>query len=164
MKQRPLVITIFALLGFLQMAIYAALAVLALVNHEALAAVLHGLSPGGSGPEKIHLAMGKLLPLYYVAMMLPVVPWSIGFWKLWNWTRWVTIVMIAFSFVVLLATANVSALLEGGAGAMALFVLRLGLCVGFGWYFMSRKVRDAFTGGSHAHRSGARRTATVIPA
>ena len=149
MRQRPLGITIFALLGFLQVAIYATLATLALVNHEALAAVLHALSPGGSGPEKAHLAMGKLLPVYYGAMMLLVVPWSIGFWKLWNWTRWVTIAMIAFSFVVLLATAHVGALRDGGAGAMALFLLRLGLCVGFGWYLLSAGVRAAFTGVAH---------------
>jgi hypothetical protein len=144
MKQRPLGITIFALLGFLQVAVYATLATLALVNHEALVVVLHGLSPGGSGPEKVHLAMGKLLPLYYATMMLLVVPWAIGFWRLWNWTRWVTVAMIAISSVVLLATADVAALRDGG-GAIGLFLLRLALCLGFGWYLMSPKVRTAFT-------------------
>src|SRR5580658_5358078 len=110
MKLRPLGITIFALLGFLQVAVYATMATLALANHDALVAVLHALSPGGSGPEKAHLAMGQLLPVYYLAMMLLVVPWAMGFWKLWNWTRWVTIAIIAFSFVALLATANLDAL------------------------------------------------------
>jgi hypothetical protein len=146
MKKRPIGITIFALLGFLQVAVYATLTTLALVNHEALVAVLHALSPGGSGPEKVHLAMGKMLPLYYASMMLLAVPWAIGFWRLWNWTRWVSVIMIAVSFVVLLATADVAALRDGGVGAMGLFVLRLGLCLGFGWYLMSRKVRAAFTG------------------
>jgi hypothetical protein len=144
MRRRPLGITIFALLGFLQVAIYATLAALAVVNREALAALLHSLSPGGSGPEKIHLAMGKLLPVYYATMMLLCLPWAIGFWRLWNWTRRVSVALIALSFIVLLATANPAALRDGGAGAIALYILRLGLCLGFGWYLMSGKVSAAF--------------------
>ncbi len=151
MRKRPLGITLFAVLGFMQVAVYATLAVLALVNHAALAAVLHSLSPGGSGPEKMHLAMGKLLPVYYATMMLVALPWSIGFWRLWNWTRWVSVAMIAVSFVVLLATADIAHLRSDGVGAIGLYMLRLGLCLGFGWYLLSGKVSAAFRRVSPAH-------------
>ena len=43
-------------------------AALAILNRDALRSVLRALSPSGMGPEAAHMAMGRLLSLYYVLM------------------------------------------------------------------------------------------------
>jgi hypothetical protein len=137
-------ITVLSVLGFISVAQYAVLAVLALVNPPAVAALLHALSPGGSGPE-VQLRLGAFLPVYYLVSMGLTSFVAYGFWKLRNWTRVVILVLIAVSLVAGLATAP-SVMHSGSAGALLLWLVRIGLCLGFGWYLMSGRVRTAFRG------------------
>ena len=149
MRSRPLGVTIMALLSFLNVAVYAVLAALAFFHPLTLDAVLRALSPGGSGPEKIHHAMGAFLPFYYLLGMLGTGVMAMGFWKLKNWARLVVLGMIGLSLVGLF-TMELKGVLSS-AGALALFLVRLGLCVGIGWYLMSAKVRAAFGRGSASY-------------
>lgn len=142
MKTRPLGITIMAVLGLLNLPMYAVLAALAFFNQPALDAVLRTLSPGGSGPEQIHHAMGGFLPYYYLISLVGSGLVTIGFWRLWNWARVVVLGMIGISLIAL-AVEGVKDVLSS-PGALALLLLRIGLCLGFGWYLMSAKVRAAF--------------------
>ena len=132
-----------AILLFLNVATYAALAALSLLNPRALDDILRALTQGGSGPAGIHSGMGKFLPVYYLASMVLVGFVAMGFWKLWNWARFLVLAMIGLSLIFLLVTAP-SVASSASATAIALFLLRLGLCVLIGWYLLRRKVRDAF--------------------
>jgi hypothetical protein len=132
-----------AILSFIAVAQYAALAVLSVVNERAVVAYLHVLSPSGSGPERVHLALGSFQPLYYSAMLVLTAILGFGFWKLWNWTR---VVILAMTLISLGATLFMlpEAARDGSGGAWALWALRLVLCVLWTWYLMRRPVREAF--------------------
>ena len=143
MKPRPLGITIMAVLLFVNVATYAVLAALSLLNTQALTAILRVLSPGGSGPAGVHLGMGKFLPVYYVFSMVLVGWVAMGFWKLWNWSRILVLAMIGLSLVFLLGT-EIAVASSGSAAAITLFLVRLGLCLLVGWYLLSRNIRNAF--------------------
>jgi hypothetical protein len=148
MKPRPLGITILSVLLFLNSAFFAVLAALSVVNHSALAALLWAISPGGAGPAVVHLSMGRPFELvYYCAMTLFTGLLAWGFWKLWNWTRVVTLVLIAVS---LLGTAFEPFMMaRGGSGAagvapmVRIFISTL-ISLLIGWYLLSAKVRAAF--------------------
>lgn len=143
MRNRPLGITIASLLTFVATAQYVVLFALMFINSAAVFAYLHALSPGGSGPEKIHLAMGRFEAPYYAAMALLTGVIGYGFWKLWNWTRVVILVMTGISLAGVLLTIP-SLAHSGSAGAWALWAVRIVLCVLWGWYLMRRRVREAF--------------------
>src|ERR1700680_1879488 len=123
MRSRPVGITVLAVLTFLNVAAYAALAVLSLVNREALAAVLQGLSPGGAGPAAAHLSMGRFVTVYYAAMALITGALAWGFWKLWNWTRIVALTLICASLIGA-AAETVSLVRSGNGAASAVFLAR----------------------------------------
>ncbi len=143
MRKRPLGITIASILSFIATAQYVVLFALTLINSAAVFAYLHALSPGGSGPEKIHLAMGRFEAPYYAAMALLTGLLGYGFWKLWNWTRLVVLVMVGISLAGALLT--VPQLAHGGsASAWALWAVRIVLCVLWGWYLTRSSVREAF--------------------
>jgi len=149
MARRPVLITIFAALSFVATAQYVVLAVLWLVYRPALVAFLHALSPGGSGPEKVHLAMGRFEPVYYVVMAVVTALLGRGLWKLQNWTRIFMLVMVGISLIALVATSKL-ALGSGSASAIALWLLRAGLCLTFITYLASGKVRGAFRNSKRA--------------
>jgi len=143
MRTRPIGVTILAVLFAVNVATYAALAVLALFSRETLAAVLHALSPSGAGPEAMHTAMGQLRPLYYTAMAVLTGAMAVGFWRLRNWARIVMLAMIVFSLLLMLAEIR-PLLAAPTAGAIGLTLVRIGLSVFGVWYLLRRSVRDAF--------------------
>ena len=143
MRARPMGITTFAVLLSVNVAFYVLLVALAVFNRSALNAMLHALSPSGAGPEAVHAAMGRLLPLYYAAMAVLTTALAMGFWKLWNWTRIVVLAMTAFSLV--FVVGEVPLLVTAPApGAIVLTLVRVALCVLVGWYLLSRPVCNAF--------------------
>jgi hypothetical protein len=157
MRSRPLGITILAVLSFLNMALYAPLAGLSIVNRDALAAVLRAMSPGGAGPAAVQLTMGKFLPVYYVAFLLLIGALGLGFWKLWNWTRLVALMLIAVSLCG--AAAQVFDMIQSGtAPAGAAFWLRIAssvlISVLIGWYLLTAKVREAFSHSANKFEPG----------
>jgi len=148
MKPRPLGITILSVLLFLNSAFYVVLAALSVVNHNALAALLWAISPGGAGPAVAHLSMGRTFePVYYCAMISFTGLLAWGFWKLWNWTRVVSLVLIAVN---LLGTAVAPFIMaRGGSGAagvapMVRIIISTLISLLIGWYLLSAKVRAAF--------------------
>jgi len=143
MSRRPLGITIGAMLFAANAAYYLGFAALAIFNRDALRSVLRALSPSGMGPEAAHMAIGRLLPLYYVLLAGLTVTLAIGFWKLWNWSRIVVLALLGLSLLSLIA--EVRPLVAGPTtSAIALTGLRLGLIALVGWYLLSASVRDAF--------------------
>jgi hypothetical protein len=143
MSRRPLGITIGAILFAANAAYCVGFAALAISNRDAPRSVLRALSPSGMGPEAAHMAMGRLLPLYYVLMAGLTVTLAIGFWKLWNWSRIVGLALLGFSLVSLVS--EVRPLIAGPSlSAIALPVLRLGLIALVGWYLLRASIRDAF--------------------
>ncbi|MGC1448747.1 MAG: hypothetical protein WA830_01795 [Candidatus Sulfotelmatobacter sp.] len=143
MSRRPLGITIGAILFAANAAYCVGFAALAILNHNALRSVLRALSPSGMGPEAAHLAMGRLLPLYYVLMAGLTVALAIGFWKLWNWSRIVVLVLLGLSLLSLIAEVR-PLIAQPTTSAVGLTVLRLGLIALVGWYFLRAPIRDAF--------------------
>lgn len=139
---RPLGITVLAVLSFIGCSFYLVLTWLSLFHQPLLASLLRGLSPGGSGPE-VQLTMGALLPVYYLVSLVLSIFLSLGLWKLWNWTRIVLLLMIAISFIAGIVTAP-GVFHAATAGAVGLWVLRISLCIFVGWYLLSRNVRAAF--------------------
>ena len=143
MKARPKGITILAVLLALNVALFVALAALAIFSRTSLMAFLHALSPSGAGPEAIHTAMGGLLPLYYGVMAGVTATWALGFWRLWNWARIVMLGIIVLSLVLMLTEVR-PLLNEPTAGAIILTLVRVALSVLWVWYLLCRPVRDAF--------------------
>ena len=143
MKARPKGITILAVLLALNVALFVALAALAIFSRTSLMAFLHALSPSGAGPEAIHTAMGGLLPLYYGVMAGVTAALALGFWRLWNWARIVMLGIIVLSLV-LMVTEVRPLLNEPTAGAIILTLVRVALSVLWVWYLLCRPVRDAF--------------------
>src|SRR5258706_5886476 len=143
MQTRPLGITIMSGLSFVGVASSLVLAMLALFAPAALDAVLRSLSPSGAGPEKIHEAMGAFLPVYYLVTATLGAALGVGFWKLWNWTRIVTLVLIGISLAAL--PFQIALVLQApSASAVALTAFRLSLCALWGWYLLRPSVRAAF--------------------
>ena len=143
MRTRPIGITIITVLFSVSGALYLALAALAIFNRDALRAILHALSPSGAGPEAIHTAMGRMLPLYYILMAAVTTAMAVGFWRLRNWARMVMLGTIALSLV--LMVTQVRPLLSAPTvGAISLTLLRVALSVVWLWYLLRRPVRDAF--------------------
>ncbi len=143
MSRRPLGITIGAILFAANAAYYVGFAALAIFNRDALRSVFRALSPSGMGPEAAQMAMGRLLPLYYVLMSGLTVTLAIGFWKLWNWSRIVVLALLGLSLLSLIG--EVRPLIAGPTtSAIALTVLRLGLIALVGWYLLRASVRSAF--------------------
>src|SRR5271169_788360 len=143
MSRRPLGITIGAILFAANAAYYVGFAALAISNRDALRSVLRALSPSGIGPEAAQMAMGRLLPLYYVLMSGLTVTLAIGFWKLWNWSRIVVLALLCLSLLSLIG--EVRPLIAGPTtSAILATVSRLGLIALVGWYLLRASVRDAF--------------------
>ncbi len=143
MRTRPIGITIITVLFSVNGALYLALTALAIFNRDPLRAILHVLSPSGAGPEVMHTAMGRMLPLYYILMAAVTTAMAVGFWRLRNWARMVMLGMIVLSLV--LMVTEVRPLLSAPtAGAISLTLLRVALSVVWLWYLLRRPVRDAF--------------------
>lgn len=157
MTARPRGITVFSVLLFVNMTAYAVLAVLSIVNRDALVAVLRALSPGGAGPASVHLSMGRLLPVYYAAFVLITGALAMGFWRLWNWTRIIVLALIAVSLIGGVVE-TVNAVRSGSAGAVFLVRVTASVLISvlIAWYLLSTKVRTAF-------RSSATRFESELP-
>jgi len=145
MSSRPVGITILSVLLFLNVAFYAVLAVLSIVNHDALAALLRAMSPAGAGPAAVHLAMGRFELPYYGAMILFTGALAVGFWKLWDWTRIAILVLIGINLLGV-AVAPFIVVRNGTAGLAPLVRIASSVLISLlvGWYLMSGKVRAAF--------------------
>ena len=143
MKARPIGITILAVLLGLNVALFVVLAALAIFSRTSLMTFLHALSPSGAGPEAIHTAMGRLLPLYYGIMAGVTAALALGFWRLRNWARIVMLGIIVLSLV-LMATEVRSLLTVRTVGSISLTLVRVALSVLWLWYLLCRPVRDAF--------------------
>ncbi len=141
--QRPLGITLIAVLCFVGAAFDAVLAALAVLRPAALAAILAALSPSGAGPQQMHAAMGAFLPVYYLVGIAFSAALGVGLWRLRNWARWIVIVLVAVS---LAAVVGQIAQLLGAAtvGAVVLTAFRVALCVFWLWYLFRARVRAAF--------------------
>ena len=145
MSSRPVGITIISVLLLLNVAFYVVLAVLSIVNHDALASLLWAISPGGAGPAAVHLSMGRFELVYYCAMILLTSALAMGFWKLWNWTRIVILVLIGINLIGVAAAPLVMA--RGGmasAAPLVRIVVSVLISLLVGWYLLSAKVRAAF--------------------
>jgi hypothetical protein len=143
MKTRPVGITVLSISSWVGVAWMALLTGLSVWRPETHAALLRSLSPGGSGPADVHLGMGRLLPLYYLAMTAASAALALALWRLRNWARLVVLATVGLSLVGLIASTT--RLGRGAsAGAWALFLVRIGLCFWVGSYLMSRRVRAAF--------------------
>jgi hypothetical protein len=147
MKTRPLGVTILAVLAFLNMAVYIVFAVLSIVSMDRLAAILQALSPGGAGPAAMQMSMQRFLPVYYVVFMLITGALGLGFWKLWNWARIVSLLLIGVSLIAAV-WETFSDVHGGNVAGGAVYWVRIGvsvlISVLIGWYLMSAKVRAAF--------------------
>ena len=157
MSSRPAGINVLAVLLFLNLAAYATLAVLSLVNRNALAAVLQGLSPRGAGPAAAHLSMGSFVAVYYAAMVLVTGALAWGFRKLWNWKRMVALALIGASLIG--AAAETFSLVRSGNGAvsassLARVAVSVLIAVLVGWYLLSAKVPAAFRPSATRRESG----------
>ena len=98
MKSRPIGITILAVLGFLSVAFYGVLTVLALMNPTQAGNLLQGMSGGGANPAPLQ-NLGAILPAYFVVIGLITGALSWGLWKLKNWARIVCLVLIGLSVI-----------------------------------------------------------------
>ncbi|MGA8150712.1 MAG: hypothetical protein WB952_07165 [Terriglobales bacterium] len=143
MRTRPVGVTIFALLMGLNTALFIVLVALAIFSRSSLTIFLHALSPSGAGPEAMHTSMGGLLPLYYTVMAGVTAALAMGFWRLRNWARIVTLGITALSLA-LMVTEVRPLLTAPTAGAISITLLRLALSVLWLWYLLRRPVRDAF--------------------
>lgn len=143
MKTRPIGVTILALLFVLNLVVFVVFAALAVINHGALVAVLHWLSPSGVGPETMHAAMGRVQPFYYTAMAVLTGAMAVGLWRLRNWARVVMLGMIALSLLLMLGEVR-PLLAAPTAGAVLLTLARIALSIFWVWYLLRRSVRDAF--------------------
>ncbi|MGA8873212.1 MAG: hypothetical protein WB460_18850 [Candidatus Acidiferrales bacterium] len=141
MRSRPVGITILSVLLLLNVAFYAVLAVLSIVNHDALAALLWAISPGGAGPAAVHLAMGRFELVYYGAMISCTGVLALGFWKLWNWTRIVILVLIGVN---LLGAAVAPFIIVRSLVPLLRVAVSVVISILIGWYLVSAKVRAAF--------------------
>jgi hypothetical protein len=143
MSRRPLGITIGAILFAANAACYVGFAALAIFDRDGLRSVLRALSPSGMGPESAQIAMGRLLPLYYVLMSGLTIALAIGFWRLLNWSRIVVLALLGLSLLSLIG--EVRPLIAGPTrSAILLTLLRIGLIALVGWYLLRASVRDAF--------------------
>lgn len=144
MKSRPTGITILSILFWVGAAWTAVLASLSLFSRPTLESILHALSPGGAGPAETHVAMGGWLPAYYIVTVALCAAIAVGLWRVQSWARYVVLAMAILSFVGVVG--SVTTFTQGAsAGAIGLFILRLGLCVLWTWYLLSRGVRAAFS-------------------
>lgn len=145
MTARPVGITVLAVLLFLNMAAYAMLAVLSILDRNALAAFLQAISPGGAGPAAVHLSMGRLLPVYYTAFVSITGVLAMGFWRLWNWTRIMVLALIGLNFIGAVAE-TLSAVRRSSADGVFLARVAASVLISLlvGWYLLSAKVRAAF--------------------
>jgi len=154
-SSRPVGITILSVLGFLNAAFYAALAVLSVVNHDALAALLRGISPGGAGPAAVHLSMGRFEPVYYCAMVLVTGLLAWGWWNLWNWTRIAALVLIGVNLVGVAVAPFIMARSgseASNAAALVRLVASVAISALVGWYLLTAKVRAAFREAAAIHQ------------
>ena len=142
MNSRPVGMTIISLLLFLNAVMYAVFAVLYVVDTDALAAVLKGMSPGGAGPAPLHLAMGRFLPVYYAAFMVFTAVLGLGAWKCWNWTRLVALALMGINLIVAVPMAF-NVIRSGSAAGIARVAVSVLLGLVFVWYLRSTKVRAA---------------------
>ena len=67
--------------------------------------------------------MGRFLPLYYGTMMGVSAILALGFWKLWNWTRVVVLVLIGVTLIAVVPE-GIRIVHGGTPGVIALFLLR----------------------------------------
>jgi hypothetical protein len=146
MKSRPAGIVLFAILYLVNAAFYGYLIVLGFFARDKLAAFLNSsTSPAGVGPSGL-LSLGKLLPFYFVAMAAVTLALALGMWRLKNWARIVTMLLVGISLLdaayMLIKTfahfvaADFVRLL--GATAIGIVVL---------WYLNRKAVRASFSGG-----------------
>jgi hypothetical protein len=141
MNNRPIGITILAVLGFISVAFYFVMTVLALVSRDQAANVLSAMTAGGAGPAPLQ-TLGAVLPFYFLITGLITLAMSWGFWKLKNWARIIALVLIGISVVaggVGIAATSHSTTAATGSALVRLLVALFIFC-----YLCTARVRAAF--------------------
>ena len=140
MNTRPVGVRIGAVLSFATAVWFLALVVLAVLSRSTLAGLLNRLAVAGEHPL---LRLGALLPVYFAAMALVIAVIGWGLWTYQNWSRLLTIVLLA---VTLVATAwqTLGAISTLGTVDIFASLLRLIMIVIPTWYFTRVTVRRAF--------------------
>ena len=99
MKQRPIGISLASALYVLNALFYAYLVTLGFFFHDKLADFLgESTSPAGVGPSGL-LRLGKLLPFYFLVMTAVALALAFGMWRLKNWARIVTMILVSLSLL-----------------------------------------------------------------
>jgi hypothetical protein len=143
MKTRPLGVSVMAVLYFISVATYGALALLSAASPDKVRSLLTMATTGAEpGPAPL-LVLGAFLPVYFLAMALASYFLGRGMWRLKQWAWIVTVILCGVS----LAVGGIELLRSmHGMDAMARATawLRIGFTALVIWYLGLRRVREAF--------------------
>lgn len=143
MKSRPIGITILAVLGFISVAFYLAMTVIALLKPVVVASLLLGMSGGNGFGVTPAASLGGILAVYFVISGLITAALSWGLWTLKNWARIVCLVLIAISVlggVVQVSMSFSHASVVGTVFGIARLIVAILIII----YLNSPRVRSAF--------------------
>ncbi len=141
-KTRPLGVTILAILGLINVAVYIGMLVLTVALPDVLRSLLERLSPQGAGPKAL-LNLGPVLGIYFAVMAVIAGLFAYGMWTLRNWARWIVIIIAVISLAgVVVEVAAVASDLS--LSTVGLSLVRTGLSVLVLWYLFRPSVREAF--------------------
>jgi len=93
MRRRPIGVTLLGGLDLLGAATYAFFCMFSLVNQRAFRSMFERLDAGPVDPA-IFLRLGPLLPVYFLIMIAVAAALGVGMWRLKNWARIVTLVLV----------------------------------------------------------------------
>lgn len=146
MKPRPVGIVLFAILYLLNAAFYIYLVVLGIFTRGKLAAFLNSsTSPAGAGPSAL-LHLGNFLPFYFAAMAAITTVLAFGMWRLKNWARIVTMLLVGISLLdAAFMLFKTFARFVAADFARLLVATMIGIVVL--WYLNRKTVRASFSGG-----------------
>lgn len=145
MKPRPAGVAIFAILFLLNACFYIYLSTLGFFARGKLLSFLGAsTSPAGVGPSGL-LRLGNLLPFYFLLMAAVMTALGFGMWRLKNWARIVTMIIVGLSVL------DAAFLLFKGfsnfvAADFARLFFALVICLIVLWYLSSKTVGAAFAG------------------
>ncbi len=140
--ERPTGVTILAILNFLGAGLYALLAVLFfLIGAGGAASGMASEMEGGAAAFLLGLgaAVGVIL-LIFAAIGLAI---GIGMWKLRNWARIVTIVLVGLSLL-LGVIGLLGSLISFELGSLIFQAIFVALYAWIIWYLFQPHVKDAF--------------------
>ncbi len=144
MKARPAGITFLSVLYFIGAIINTALLVLSVAARSRVVALLERVTPAGTmGPAAL-LRLGAALPFYFLLVAVLTFFLGRGLWKLENWARIFTMVLVTISLVGVVLQLAMGARLHL-MPIVFLSVFRMAVILLILWYLNQRRVREAFT-------------------